>query len=369
MGHKMKRLLCIISGMNTGGAETFLMKLYRTMDKSMYQMDFCLQDENKGYYEAEIVELGGKIYRIPSKSDSIKAFKNGLSKIIKENKYNHVLRITSNAMGFLDLKIAKDAGAKMCIARSSNSSDGDGIKMLIAHRLGRLLFSKYVNVKLAPSDLAAIYTFGEKAYKKGEVQILHNAVDVKAYAFSSEYRHEIRSSLRLDDNSILVGHVGRFSKQKNHRFLVDIFKSVSTMDLSAKLLLVGTGPLEDEIRQYVDESGLNGKVFFMGIRSDINKILSAMDIFIFPSFYEGMPNTIIEAQANGLPCIIADTITREANITGLVKYLSLESNADKWSKIALSSVSNLRMNTEQCFIENGYDICTVTQTFLRLVFG
>lgn len=162
----MKRVLCLISGMNAGGAETFLMKLYRQLDKTKYQMDFCINVFDKCFYEEEILALGGKIYRIPPKSVSRVAFKKQLYDIVKANHYNYVLRVTSNAFGFMDLKIAHRAGANVCAARSSNSSDGEGLKAKVAHKLGRLLYSKYVNVKIAPSDLAAKYTFGKKITKE-----------------------------------------------------------------------------------------------------------------------------------------------------------------------------------------------------------
>ena len=164
--------------MNAGGAETFLMKIYRQLDKTKYQMDFCINVPNKCFYEDEIISLGGKIYRIPSKSESFQLYKKKLFEVVNSNGYKYVLRIASNGASFIDLKIAKKAGASVCAVRSSNSSDGKGLKVKIAHRLGRVLYGKYVDVRIAPSDLAAIYTFGERAYKNGEVNILHNALDL-----------------------------------------------------------------------------------------------------------------------------------------------------------------------------------------------
>ena len=161
----MKRLLCIISNMNAGGAETFLMKIHRTIDRTQYQMDYCTNGNGDCFYKNEIEKLGGKIFCVPSKSQTIKGFKKNLKEVIEKNQYKYVLRVTSNAMGFMDLKMAKQAGAEVCIARSSNSSDGGSLKSKIAHRLGSFLYGKYINVKIAPSDLAAKYTFGKKAYE------------------------------------------------------------------------------------------------------------------------------------------------------------------------------------------------------------
>lgn len=364
----MKRLLCLIGSMNTGGSETFLMKMFRGIDKSKYSMDFCINVEQECFYEKEIKELGGKVYKIPSKSENLKEFKKQLAEIVKNNGYEYVLRITSTAMGFMDLKIAKKAGARVCSARSSNSSDGNSLKAKIAHRLGRLLYGKFVDVKFAPSDLAAEYTFGKRAVQKGKVALLHNGVDLSVFHFDQDGRKNIRKEFGIGEAQMVVGHIGRFMEQKNHMFLLDIFHQIYAQDNSAVLLLVGTGELQAQIEEKIKALGLEKNVIFAGVRSDVPQLLSAMDVFVFPSFYEGMPNTVIEAQATGLPCVIADTITKEADITGLVNYLSLSDSAEKWAETACSLVSGARKNTKEDFMNNKYDIESVAQEFVRLVF-
>lgn len=365
----MKRILCLISCMNAGGAETFLMKLYRQMDKSQYQLDFCINVKEKCFYEDEILSMGGRIFRIPSKSENRKEFARQLTELIQKEGYTSVLRITSNAMGFMDLKIAKKAGAKICAARSSNSSDGKGWKPWLAHRMGKLLYGKYVDVKFAPSDLAAIYTFGQKAYDQGKVTILHNAVDLDVFSYSDEGRTAIRQELGVDADTVLVGHVGRFDPQKNHGQLLDIYAEIAKKQPQSKLLLVGQGKLQDQTREKAKALGIADRVIFAGVRSDIPRVLSAMDVFVFPSLYEGMPNTVIEAQATGLPCIIADTITREADITGLVQYLSLETSAGQWADRALEAAKQPRRDTHGDFIRNKYDIQSIADEFVSLCFG
>ena len=363
----MKRVLCILSGMNAGGAETFLMKIYRHMDRSKYQMDFCINAKEKCFYEDEILSMGGKIYRIPSKLEDMRGFQNGLYEIIKMNSYSRVLRITSNAMGFMDLKIAKRAGAERCCARSSNASDGNGLKAAICHKLGRIFYGKFVDVKIAPSDLAAQYTFGKKAYQKGDVHILHNGLDLDVYQYLPEKREEIRKEFSIAPQTKLIGHVGRFSEQKNHMFLLEIFQKIHMIDTSARFLLVGKGELEETIRKKAAALGISGSVIFAGLRSDVPAILCAMDAFVMPSFYEGMPNTVIEAQATGLPCVIADTITREADITGLVQYMPLGDAAD-WAKTVLSAIRSERREVYDCFVEQRYDIAGVVDHFSELIF-
>lgn len=363
----MKRVLCILSGMNVGGAETFLMKIYRNLDRSKYQMDFCVNIFEEGFYDKEIISMGGKIFHIPSKSDNIKEFKRQLSDIIRIEEYCSVLRVTSNTMGFMDLKIAKKAGANICIARSSNSNDPAGVKAKIAHTLGRFLYSKYVDVKIAPSDLAAKYTFGKKAYKNGEVKILHNALDLNIYKFDRTARESIRKEFEILDSEVLCGHIGRFSEQKNHGYLIDIFYTLYKNNPNYKLLLVGKGELEESIWQKCNDLGLTKNVIFAGVRSDIPAILSAMDIFVFPSLYEGMPNTVVEAQAVGLPCIISNTITKEADISEKISYMSIDVEPTVWAK-NIEEISLERYNAYEKFLSKHYDISGTVNDFVKYVF-
>jgi glycosyltransferase involved in cell wall biosynthesis len=230
------------------------------------------------------------------------------------------------------------------------------------------LYGKYVDVKFAPSDLAAKYTFGEKAYESGKVTLLHNAVDLDVFHFDANGGKVVRQELGISEDALLVGHVGRFMTQKNHGFLLEIFCEIAAIKPDARLLLVGKGELEQNLREQAERLGIVDKVIFAGVRSDIPQILSAMDVLVFPSLYEGMPNTVIEAQATGLPCVIADTITREADITGLVQHLPLDLDAKEWAESAIAAVGP-RHDTRGKFTKAGYDIENTVKAFLRLVFG
>ncbi len=364
----IERVLCIVSSMDAGGAETFLMKLYRNLDRDKYQMDFCVNNEKSGLYDDEIRQLGGKIYVIPCKSENFLKFKRNLADVVSKNGYKYVLRITSNGMGFWDLKIAKESGAVRCVARSSNSSDGNSMKVKIAHLLGRALYQKYVDIKIAPSDLAARYTFGKKTYEKGLVYILHNALDTELFKYSDEKREQIRRELEIEEETILIGHIGRFTKQKNHDFLLQIFAEILEKNNNALLMLVGDGELKDSIQIKGCELGITDKIIYMGVRKDIPEILAGMDVFVFPSLYEGMPNTVIEAQAAALPCIIADTITNEANITGLVKYKSLNDSPREWAEEIINAVPDRRKDVLSDFKNAGYEIGDVTRNFEQIIF-
>lgn len=366
----MKRVLCLVSAMNAGGAETFLMKIYRNIDTAKYQMDFCVNTEKEGLYDAEILARGGKIFHIPSKSENFRRFSDELSRIVRENGYRNVMRVTSNGMGFYDLYIAKKAGAKNCIARSSNSSDGGSFTSRAAHRIGRTLYQKYVDVEIAPSDLAAIYTFGKKDYESGKVIILPNGISFEQYAFSATERESVRKEFGIADDSFVVGHIGRFTEQKNHRFLIEVFAKICKKHPNAVLLLVGEGEKKSEISEFVKSLGISDRVIFAGVRKDIPALLSAMDLFLFPSLYEGMPNVLIEAQASGLDCIVSDAITTQAVLTDSIKQLPIDS-VSTWGDEAERVISRFtnekdkfyEKRREQTLPEN-YDIAKVSEIFV-----
>ena len=365
-----KRLLCITGTLDCGGAETFLMKIYRRLDREKYLMDFCITVPDKCYYDDEVEALGGRIFRIPPKSVSLSGFKKGLYDVVKKGNYSNVLRVTSNPLGFLDVKIAKKAGAEVCAVRSSNSSDGRRLLNTLETRAGRALYGKYIDVKIAPSDLAARHTFGDRAYKKGEVNILHNAIDLDVYRFDPCERVRIRKEFGVADSETLVGHIGRFAEQKNHGFLLEIFSECLKKKPDCRLLLVGKGELEGKIKEKATTLGILDRIIFTGVRSDVPALLSAIDVFAFPSLFEGMPNTVIEAQATGLPCVISDTITREADITGLVGYLPIgKENIGNWADAILSAKTESRISPTESFVKNGYDIGTSADRFVSLIFG
>lgn len=355
--------------MDAGGAETFLMKLFRQLDTSKFMMDFCVTVDRRCFYDDEIERRGGKIYHITPKSSNVKAFKKQLFDVVKNNGYENVLRITSNSMGFMDLKIAKKAGAKNCAARSSNSSDGGSFKALAAHRIGRVLYTRYVDVKFAPSTPAAEYTFGKKACEKGEVTLLPNAIDLNVFRFDSEGRNAVRKEFGIAEDTAVMGHIGRFTKQKNHAFLIDVFEKFHKNTPNSVLMLTGKGELEDGIKNTLAEKGLSDSVIFTGIRPDVPQLLSAMDVFVFPSFYEGMPNTVIEAQAAGLPCVVADTVTKEAALTPLVSFKKLSDTPDDWARAAAEAIGKERPDTRSELAAAGYDITVSAQKFAGLVFG
>ena len=354
-----QRLLCIISGMNRGGAETFLMKVYRVLDKNKYQMDFCVNTE--GAYDEEIRKMGGKIFYIPTKSKNLLKSFFAIKRIVKENKYKSVLRTSQQSLATLDLMAAKMGGAKKLIYRSSNAGLTGGKLSKLINKIFSFLPKVIPNVKVAPSTEAAKFVFGKKSVEKNEVFILHNALKYENFKFNEESRERIRKELKIDDKFV-YGHVGRFNIQKNHEFLLEIFKHIHEREQNSVLILIGEGELKQRILNKINELNIENSVILLEPKQNINEYMMAMDLFIFPSFFEGMPNVIIEAQATGLPCVISDSITKEANITGSVKYINLDNGAEYWADAILNSMPDKRYDYYEEFLKKGYcieDVCNL----------
>ena len=362
----MKRILCIVGSMNAGGAETFLMKIYRKLDHKKYQMDFCVSKSEKGFYDDEISNMGGRIiHTVPKSKNPITSFVS-IYNIVKKYNYKYIMRVSQHSLSALELLAAKLAGAEVLVYRSSNSSTMGGGISNVLHKMFRFLPRLIANVKIAPSLPASEFMFGEKLTKRGEVIFLKNGIPLNEFTYSIEARKKIRDEINIKDQ-LLIGHIGRFSHQKNHEKLVKIFYEVKKYKKDAHLMLVGTGELEVSIKNLIHSLKLDDSVHFMGVRKDIPDLLSAMDVFVFPSLFEGMPNVIIEAQANGVPCVISDTITSEVKICENMRQLPLDKSSD-WIK-AIVSAGRKSSNENQDHLKSyGYDIEQVVQVFTNTIF-
>lgn len=362
----MKRLLCIVGGMNAGGAETFLMKIYRGLDTANYQMDFAVAVD--GVYDNEIKSMGGRIYHITPKSKG--AVKNffSIKNLVKEHQYKYVMRVSQHSLSSLELLAAKMGGAEVLAFRSSNSNTIGGKIDAMMHKLFMPLVKIVANVKIAPSTEAAEFMFGKGCIEKQNVMLLHNGLDTELYRYSEAKRKKIRKELGIEDKFV-IGHVGRFSHQKNHEFLINIFAEIKKKRDDAVLLLAGKGELEEKIRNKVKQMGLDNSVLFLGVRSDIPILLSAMDVFVFPSYFEGMPNTVIEAQTSGLFCLISDSITKEAMVTKRVNMISLNQSASQWANEIIKR-ADIAFDRE-CIVaemqKKGYEIKDCVEEFVKIV--
>lgn len=326
-------ILHIIGRMNVGGAETFIMNIYRNIDRNKIQFDFVVHTKERCAYDDEIEKLGGKIYRIPELSKHPIKNMIELAKILKQDdiKYSTVHRHTNTSIVFTDLIISKIMKVKKIIVHSHSTN----AKNPILHKIFRP-FMRIANIRYACSKEAGKWLFG----KNVNFTVINNGIDLEKYKVNDIVRNEVRKELNINPDEILLGHIGRFNKAKNHNFLVDIFYELQK-DINAKLVLVGTGELENDIKNKVKEMQIENKVIFLGLRKDVYRILQAMDIFVFPSLYEGLGISLIEAQVAGLPCLVSNAIQDEAIITNNVKKLSIErNNIKEW----IENIENISRN-------------------------
>lgn len=346
----MIRILHVVTHMNRGGLETMIMNYYRNINRKKVQFDFLVHREYKADYDEEIEQLGGKIYRISQLNPFSMPYRKKLNNFFKTHSEYQIVHVHQDCMSSIILKAAKKNGVKVRIAHSHNSSQDKNMKYIIK------IFYRHLISKYATDLIACGYSAGKWMFSCDDFCILNNAIDTKQYKFDTEKRKYIREQFGIAENELLVGHVGRFSFSKNHAFLIQIFQNIERKT-KAKLLLVGDGELRLEIEKKVRELKIENKVIFTGVRPDVSDLMQAMDVFVFPSLYEGLPVTMVEAQAAGLPCVISSNIPKETVlIPELVKILSLSDSEGKWSETILEMAKMERKNTGLKIKEKGFDI-------------
>ena len=331
-----------------GGVESVIMNYYRHLDHSKIQFDFiCDEDSTRIPYD-EIKKLGGRIFLVP-KYQNLPKYLKALGKLFKENQYR-IVHSNINTLSVFPLYAAKKAGVPIRISHSHSTSNPKEWKRNLIKNILRPFSKRYATDYFACSELAGRYLFGNKTFDRGEVKIIHNAIDIDKFRFDEEARKKLRKEFGIKDSTIVIGHVGRFVQQKNHTFLVDVFEEYHEKNPDSKLLLVGSGPLENKIKKKVEKLGLKKSVLFLGQRDDINKLYSVMDVFCLPSLYEGLPVVGVEAQAAGLPCIFSEKITIELKNNENVSFLSLEKK--KWT---ICLFEKQRTYPDRKMIENKFD--------------
>lgn len=348
------RVLNMFTILNRGGAETMMMNYYRHIDRTKVQFDFLVHRQERGAYEDEIEKLGGNIYRtMPIYPQNFYIYQNKLREFFKEHEEYKIIHSHMSELSYLALKEAKKLGVPIRICHAHSSPRGFDLKMIM-RQFFKIKMRAYITHMFMCSLNAGSWLFGEKNLNKCIRQ--RNAIDAKKFSFNIDISKKIKQELNIE-NKFVIGHVGRFFKPKNHDFIIDIFKTVYNENNKAVLLLVGDGPLKKNIEEKVSFWGLNDRVIFAGVRADVSSLLQSMDVFLFPSLFEGLPVTVIEAQAAGLNCIVSDTITQELNITGLVAYMSLQDSPEIWAKRILPySQGYKRENTFEKIVKAGYDI-------------
>lgn len=343
------RVLHVLQRMEAGGTQALLMNIYRNIDRKKVQFDFLVEYSNKQFYDDEIKKLGGKIYYTTVKEDNnIIKFNKDVKKVLVENNYK-IIHVHTYSIGYFVLKTAKKSGVPIRIAHSHNNATVHDYKYLLKLFMQKI-YTIYANQLFACSEEAGKYLFKNKPFK-----VLKNAIDSEKFVYNNEISESIRKKLGIAENFV-VGHVGRFHEQKNHMFLLEVFKEIKNKKGNAKLILIGTGPLETEIKKKVKKLNLENDVIFLGNISNVNELYQAMDVFILPSLFEGLGIVAIEAQAAGLPVVTSTGVAKDAIVTSNIVQISLDAPIEEW----VNTICEIKVNDKNLVIDNiknaGYDI-------------
>lgn len=350
------RVLQVLGGLEAGGAESFVMNLYRAVDREKVQFDFVKHIEHKGVFEDEITQMGGKIYRCPQYTGKNHfAYCRWWDSFFKEHPEYHVIHGHVRSTASIYLKIAKKNGL-ITIAHSHSTSNGNGISAIVKDML-QLPIRRTADYLFACSDKAGKWLYGEKATKQPNYRMIPNGVDLKRFAFCEEKRQQMRHELGIAEDTFVLGHIGRITVPKNHQFLMELFAEYHKENPNSKLLLVGDGELFETVQQQCTQLGISDAVIMVGSKTNTENYYQVMDVFVFPSLWEGLGIVAIEAQANGLTCLVSENVPREAILTENTKVLSLQFRGVWLDELKKVSVGE-RMQTKNNSIQQ-YDICTI----------
>ena len=348
------RVLQIVGIACNGGVEAVVLNYYRHMDKSKVQFDFVVHKNPAENFVAEVKKGGGRLYEVTPYNKDIFAFTHEIYRIIKDGHYD-IVHSNMNSMSGFPLFAAWLAGAKVRILHNhTTDAKTEGLRTILK-RVLRPFAKMFANRYWACSNLAGEWMYGKKAVQSGKITIIPNAIDLEKFAFNPDKRKLMRQKLGLDGKFVL-GHIGRFVYQKNHSFLTDVFAEVVRVKPEARLLLIGDGELRKTIEEKVVNLGLQDKVLFLGNRNDVADLYNAMDIFLLPSHYEGLPVVGVEAQANGLKCIMSDQVTEECKLLNNITFLSLNIEIDLWVKEVISGRCIRKDEAINIIAQYGYGI-------------
>lgn len=318
----MIRVLQMIGSLNIGGSQAMIMNIYRKINKRKVQFDFIVDHGTELYYADEIKKLGGKIFIFPTfKGSNILNVVQYWNRFFREHPEYKVLHSHVRSYASLYIPIAKKYGLKTII-HSHSTSNGKGIASIIKKIL-QFPLRYQADYLIACSNGAGQWLYGTRACKNNNFMFIPNAINTEKYFFSEQISTSYRKKMNLE-NRFVIGHVGRFHEAKNHMFLLDVFAEVYKKRSDAVLLLIGDGDLRERIKDKVHSLKLDNHVILAGSRDDVPQLMQAMDLFVFPSLWEGLPVTVVEAQAAGLPCLISDNITTDVDLSKLVVRLPVD---------------------------------------------
>lgn len=360
-----KKILEMTGSLNCAGIETLLVNVLKNVDKNKFKIDFLVVENRKYFYTDEVLQLGSKIYTYPFKKVYkflIPFFFLKEIFVLLKNKYDVVHCHFYFSSGII-LFLAWLCGVKTRIVHSHNSRE------MFAPEMFKKIFTKtmqkiidvFATEKIACSRKAGVALYG----KNSKFRIINNGIDTNKFKYDTEIRNKKREELGIKNNFV-IGHIGRFDEQKNHTFLIDIFNEITKYKENAKLLLIGEGPLEDKIKEKVKALQIEEKVNFLGVRNDANELYQAMDVFLLPSLFEGLPIVGIEAQTAGLPCFFSDNISKEVKIVNS-HFISLKENGKFWAQQIINIHENYkRADVSEEIIKSGYGFNNTIKSFENL---
>ncbi|MDD7389308.1 MAG: glycosyltransferase family 1 protein [Lachnospiraceae bacterium] len=363
----MKKVLVFGMTDNPGGVESVIMNYYRNIDRRKIQFDFLCNSEIVAY-EDEIIELGGNVYKITPRKESYFKFRRELNSFMAENavKYSAIWVNLCSLVNIDYLIFAKKYGISKRIIHCHNADNDAGFIKEYIHKFNRFRLKKYATDFWSCSESASPWFFTKDIVSSAHYKVITNAIDIRKYRKNHELRDKYRRQFGLEDK-IVIGHVGRFHFQKNHKFLVNVFEELSKKDPRYHLLLVGQGTMEQEIRKMVKVKGLTEKVTFAGVRSDVENMYQIMDLFVLPSIFEGLGVVALEAQACSLPCLLADTVPMIVKVNPNVAFLSLDAPINQWVDTIVRMVGSFIRDEDNKIENSEYNIFAQIENFEMVI--
>ena len=325
------RVLQCVNKMDRAGLETMLMNYYRNIDRDKVQFDFLTHRDEDGAYDNEIKKMGGKVYHAPRlMPQNYKRYSLYMKKIFEEHPEYKIVHSHIDTMTYFPLKEAKKNNIPYRISHSHSSKLDKDIKFPIKF-YGKIKTKDVANIYFSCGQKAGEFLYG----KNEKFKIINNAIDLDKFRYDSKKRNELRKKYNIDVDTMVIGHVGRYIYIKNQMFLISILHELLKLRQKAKLMLVGTGKDESKLRGFAKKMNIDDNVLFFIDRNDVNDLYQMMDVFVMPSLFEGLPLVGVEAQANGLPSIFSDKISKEVLMTNNCKMLKLEQGVSAWTKIII----------------------------------
>lgn len=363
----MYKVLVVGLNDNPGGVESVIMNYYRNIDKSICQFTFLCHCQ-KPAYEDEILANNDTIIKTPTRRQNFFKFKKLVKQVFKNNSFDAIWFNACSLSNIYVLKLAKKYKIKTRIIHSHNSKNMGSFITGVLHNLNKLVIKNYATDFWACGKLAGKYFYNNKILNSSKYKIIPNAIDLDKFQFSQNTRDEYRKKLNAN-NKIIFGHVGRFHFQKNHVFLINVFNEFEKLHKDCELVLIGKGEDEEKIKNQINNLGIQNKVNFLGLTNEVHKYLQAFDLMVFPSLFEGLSVSLLEAQATGLPIYASNTVSSETKINSNLNFMSLNSSPKEWAQKIYNDLTILKReeNSTKNLQENGFDIKSQVENFIKLI--